>query len=88
MGLCRHRCATGFKIGLVDPSSGNGSDVNLTRRAGFAILGASAVLMLIAMLADLSATYSGDLRAALVILTLVAYGTIVVLARKGLGHYR
>jgi len=39
------------------------------------------------LLADLNATYSRDLRAALVVLMFVAYGTIIMLVKKGLGHY-
>ena len=49
-------------------------------------MGAAVVLMLIALLADLNATYSRDLRAALVVLAFVAYGTILMLVRKGLSH--
>jgi len=69
-------------------AGGNDWRVNISRRASWSILGAAVVLMLIALLADLNATYSRDLRAALVVLTVVAYGTIVVLVRKGLGQFR
>ena len=62
--------------------------MNLTRRAASAILGASAVLWLIALVGDLNATYKADIRAALAIVALIAYGTIVLLVRKGLGHFR
>jgi len=42
------------------------------------------VLWLIASLANYNATYSRDLRAALSVLTVVAYFTIVLLVKRGI----
>jgi hypothetical protein len=61
--------------------------VNISRRASWSIMGAAAVLMLIALLADLNATYSRDLRAALVVLAFVAYGTILTLVKMGIDRH-
>jgi hypothetical protein len=61
--------------------------VNISRRGAWSIMGAAVVLMVIALLADLNAMYSRDLRAALVVLIFVAYGTIVVLVKRGIDQH-
>ena len=66
---------------------GKGWKVNISRRAAWSIMGAAAVLMLIALLANYNATYSRDLRAALVVLMFVAYGTIIVLVKRGIDRH-
>ena len=58
--------------------------MNISRRASWSILGAASVLWLIASLANYNATYSRDLRAALSVLTVVAYFTIVLLVKRGI----